>query len=334
MMSLLERDNVLKFFCGFTRWDFSPFRQDAVAAPAPDVVASLDGKHQQDDEGHEHQEAQDDGYGLEGRRTSATRRDNNTANAGALDQSPQTDARSVVKVVVEVLVQEDALGLALGLVLGTQLLDLAVVDGPRRLGRRVHRHQVHDRGDDHEERQDGADDDGCQVELRRAGGVLPRNHQDEYDEHGDEGDGGDGDDEAFSSCGIHFGSSRAVGASGAAGAAPVGAAPIGAAPVGAAPVGAAAAVGAAAVTRHQAGAASHSHEAHVVVPGQCGGHAGKHSHAHDDDDDAQDLHHSRGGSPAVEVKHIISLVVGVGRIGRVLAVFVSAAMAATEEDTR
>lgn len=39
--------------------------ENAVGAPAPDLWASLDGKHQQNDEGNKHQDAQDDSYGLQ-----------------------------------------------------------------------------------------------------------------------------------------------------------------------------------------------------------------------------------------------------------------------------
>ena len=39
--------------------------ENAIRAPAPDHGASLDCKHQQDDETNKHQEAQDDSYGLQ-----------------------------------------------------------------------------------------------------------------------------------------------------------------------------------------------------------------------------------------------------------------------------
>lgn len=230
---------------------------------------------------------------------------------------------------VQVLVEEDALGLGLGLVLGTQLADLVVVDGTGGLGGRVHRHQVHDGGDDHEEGQDGADDDGGEVELGGASGVLPGNHQNKDDEDSDEGDGRDGDDEAFSSSGIHL-SSSVVAASACASSvrAAVAAARIRAS-VGAS-VGTS--VGAS-VPGEQAAPSPQPHEAHVVVPGQRGGHTGKHSHTHDDDDDAQYLHHAGRGSPAVEVKHLVPRVVGEGWVGHQLAVPVSAAVTETRTST-
>lgn len=45
--------------------DLDLFPEDALLAPAPDLGAGLDGKHQQDDEAHKDQEAQDDGDGLQ-----------------------------------------------------------------------------------------------------------------------------------------------------------------------------------------------------------------------------------------------------------------------------
>lgn len=47
--------------------DFLP--EDAVAAPASDLGASLDSENQQDDEGDKHQEAQDDCNGLQEKHT-------------------------------------------------------------------------------------------------------------------------------------------------------------------------------------------------------------------------------------------------------------------------
>lgn len=64
-------------------------------------------------------------------------------------------------VMVQILVEEDALGLGLGLVLGTQLANLAVVRRPCGLGCWIHRYQVHNSGNNHQKCQDGTDDDGC-----------------------------------------------------------------------------------------------------------------------------------------------------------------------------
>lgn len=44
--------------------DLNFLPEDAVAAPVSDLGASLYSKYQQDDEGHKHQEAQDDCNGL------------------------------------------------------------------------------------------------------------------------------------------------------------------------------------------------------------------------------------------------------------------------------
>lgn len=45
--------------------DLNLLPQNTIPAPAPDLRASLDCKHQQDDEGYEHQEAKDNSYGLQ-----------------------------------------------------------------------------------------------------------------------------------------------------------------------------------------------------------------------------------------------------------------------------
>lgn len=46
--------------------------ENAVPAPVPDLSASLDSIHQQDDEANEHQEAEDNGYSLQDRQDSTS----------------------------------------------------------------------------------------------------------------------------------------------------------------------------------------------------------------------------------------------------------------------
>lgn len=199
-------------------------------------------------------------------------------------------------VVVKILVEAQPCRLR-SLIRSTQGGDLAAVHGSRRLSHGVHRHQVDDGGNQHQQRKDGGYDQHRQVELPALREPLVGHHDDEDHQGKDEGEGCHGDYEALPRTRVIVVSPQTSIAVVVSGAIPAPEGPV----VGTSPL-------------DRVTHAPEPGHGSLAVPRQRGGDAGKYGHRQDDDDDGHDFEDPRWGRPLVEMLELVIWVVGIRRL--------------------
>lgn len=211
-------------------------------------------------------------------------------------------------VVVKVLVDEDPRRLR-SLVLGAQAGDLAPIGRPGGLSHGVDRHQVDYRGDQHQQRQDGADDQHRQVELPAFRQALVGHDDNEDHQAEDEGEGRHGDHEALPRPRVVVVAPQTAVAVVVSGAVRAAAAKAPVTPSITSPV-----------TSSIIPPVAESSQGSLTVPRQCGGHAGKYGHRHDNDEDGHDFEDAWWRRPLVEVLELVIWVVGICWLSRAVTV--------------